>query len=148
MGNIAGFFFVASPCAISTEEFSGGMAFSRISKIASAPKKRSAKVKPASARLVDHVADAIFVYDFEQGTIVDLNPQACEGLGYTRQELVGKTALAFHPDPDLPTLERSRSGPRPGRRSSTHTGIDERMEQSSLSKYIPASFGTAAAASC
>jgi PAS domain S-box-containing protein len=55
--------------------------------------------------LVDHVADAIFLYDFEQGTIVDVNPQACEGLGYTRQELLGKTAAAFHPDPDRAALD-------------------------------------------
>jgi len=55
--------------------------------------------------LVDHVADAIFVYDFEQGTIVDVNPQACESLGHTRQELVGKSGLAFHPDADRPALE-------------------------------------------
>ena len=55
--------------------------------------------------LVDHVADGIFVYEFEQGTIVDVNPQACEGLGYTRQELVGKTGLAFHPDPDGAAME-------------------------------------------
>ena len=54
---------------------------------------------------VDHVADAIFVYDFEQGTIVDVNPQACEGLGYTRQELVGKTPLAFHLDSDRAAME-------------------------------------------
>ena len=46
--------------------------------------------------MVDHAADAIFVYDFEQGIIVDVNPQACEGLGYTRQELVGTNAFAFH----------------------------------------------------
>ena len=55
--------------------------------------------------LVDHVADAIFVYEFEQRTIVDVNPQACEGLGYTRQELVGKNGFAFHPDPDRPAME-------------------------------------------
>jgi PAS domain S-box-containing protein len=48
--------------------------------------------------LVEHAADAIFVYDFEQGTIVDVNPRACEGLGYTREELVGMDPLAFHPD--------------------------------------------------
>jgi PAS domain S-box-containing protein len=48
--------------------------------------------------LSDHAPDAIFVYDFELGTIVDVNPQACEGLGYTRQELLGTGPLAFHPD--------------------------------------------------
>jgi len=49
---------------------------------------------------VDHAADALFIYDFEQGTIVDVNRQACESVGYTRQELIGTAALAIHPDAD------------------------------------------------
>ncbi|HEV3333181.1 MAG TPA: PAS domain S-box protein [Bryobacteraceae bacterium] len=55
--------------------------------------------------LVEHAADAIFVYDFEQGTIVDVNPRACEGLGYTREELVRMDPLAFHPDLDRVAME-------------------------------------------
>jgi PAS domain S-box-containing protein len=47
---------------------------------------------------VDHAGDALFVYDLEQRTIVDVNKKACESLGYTRQEIIGKTPLAFHPD--------------------------------------------------
>jgi PAS domain S-box-containing protein len=47
---------------------------------------------------VDHAGDALFVYDLEQRTVVDVNREACESLGYTRQEIVGKTPLAFHPD--------------------------------------------------
>ncbi len=47
---------------------------------------------------VDHAGDALFVLDLEQGTIIDLNRAACESLGYTRQELIGKTPLAFHLD--------------------------------------------------
>jgi len=56
---------------------------------------------------VDHAADAIFVYDLERGTIFDVNPQACEGLGYTRQELVGMNPLAYHleSDSDRPAME-------------------------------------------
>ncbi len=42
---------------------------------------------------VDHVADAITVQD-EQGIIVDVNRQGCEGLGYSRQEVVGKAPSA------------------------------------------------------
>jgi PAS domain S-box-containing protein len=55
--------------------------------------------------LSDHAPDAILVYDFELGTIVDVNPQACEGLGYTRQELLGTDLLAFHPDLDREAME-------------------------------------------
>ncbi len=45
---------------------------------------------------VDHAADALFVYDLEHRSLVDVNRSACEGLGYTRQELIGKTSLFFH----------------------------------------------------
>jgi PAS domain S-box-containing protein len=54
---------------------------------------------------VDHAADALFIFDFEQRTIVDVNRQACESLGYTRDELIGTTALAFHVDSDTTAME-------------------------------------------
>jgi formate hydrogenlyase transcriptional activator len=54
---------------------------------------------------VDHAGDALFVQDLEQGTIVDVNRQACESLGYIRQELIGNTARAFHLDSDRASLE-------------------------------------------
>ena len=47
---------------------------------------------------VDHAGDALFVYDLEQRTVVDVNRRACEGLGYAREELIGKTPLGFHLD--------------------------------------------------
>ena len=47
---------------------------------------------------VDHAGDALFVYDLEQRTVVDVNREACESLGYTRQELVGNTPAAYHLD--------------------------------------------------
>ena len=37
-------------------------------------------------RLVEQAADAIFVHDLE-GRFVDVNRQACESLGYSREEL-------------------------------------------------------------
>ena len=54
---------------------------------------------------VDHAGDALFVQDLEQGTIVDVNRSACESLGYTRQELIGNTAVAFHLDSDRAMVE-------------------------------------------
>jgi PAS domain S-box-containing protein len=54
---------------------------------------------------VDHAADAFFIQDFEQGTIIDVNRSACESLGYTRQELIGTTPLAFDVNLDQATLE-------------------------------------------
>jgi len=47
---------------------------------------------------VDHAGDALFVYDLEQRIVVDVNREACESLGYSRQEIIGKTPLAFHSD--------------------------------------------------
>jgi PAS domain S-box-containing protein len=43
---------------------------------------------------VDHAADAFFLHD-EGGAILDVNRQACESLGYTREELVGMTPYHF-----------------------------------------------------
>ena len=54
---------------------------------------------------VDHAGDALFVYDLEQRTVVDVNRSACESLGYARQELIGKTPLGFQPDSDQATME-------------------------------------------
>jgi PAS domain S-box-containing protein len=45
--------------------------------------------------IVDHAADALFVQDLEQQRIVDVNRRACESLGYSREELLGKPLLDF-----------------------------------------------------
>src|SRR6202011_1061198 len=39
---------------------------------------------------VDHATDAFFLLG-DKGAILDVNRQACERLGYTRNELLGKT---------------------------------------------------------
>jgi PAS domain S-box-containing protein len=54
---------------------------------------------------VDHAEDAFFMLDLEQRTIIDVNRCACESLGYTREELIGKTPLAFDVNLDRTTLE-------------------------------------------
>jgi len=54
---------------------------------------------------VDHAADAFFMLDFDQGTILDVNRCACESLGYTRQELIGMSPLAFDLDLNRAALE-------------------------------------------
>ena len=54
---------------------------------------------------VDHAADAFFMLDFEQGTIIDVNRCACESLGYSRQELIGMTPLVFDVNLDRTTFE-------------------------------------------
>jgi PAS domain S-box-containing protein len=47
--------------------------------------------------LVDHATDAIFLYD-EDGTVLDVNSQACDTLGYAREELIGMHARHFDRD--------------------------------------------------
>src|SRR5438128_9892016 len=46
---------------------------------------------------VDHATDAFFLQD-EHGVILDVNRQACSSLGYTREELAGKTPVDFDHD--------------------------------------------------
>src|SRR5436305_3548218 len=46
---------------------------------------------------VDHATDAFFLQD-DRGAILDVNRQACESLGYTRDELLGMTPADFDPD--------------------------------------------------
>ena len=54
---------------------------------------------------VDHAGDALLVQDLESGTIVDANRQACESLGFTREELLGKTPALFHLDSEQLQVE-------------------------------------------
>lgn len=43
---------------------------------------------------VDHATDALFVHD-DAGRVLDVNRQACESLGYSREELIGMTPALF-----------------------------------------------------
>jgi len=45
----------------------------------------------------DQVTDAFYLHD-EHGTIVDVNQQACESLGYSREELIGMMPEQFDAD--------------------------------------------------
>ena len=58
---------------------------------------------------VDHATDAFFLHD-DQLTVLDVNRQACESLGYSREELIG-----MHPrDFDVAWTRRPSSGWRSG----------------------------------
>lgn len=52
---------------------------------------------------VDHVADAMFLHTAD-GTVLDVNQQACDSLGCSRDELIGQLPLAFDPDVNLEQL--------------------------------------------
>ena len=63
--------------------------------------------------LVDHASDAFFLYN-EDGTVLDVNRQACESLGYTRDELIGMSAFDYAVDLTPERLQRSRDRLRTG----------------------------------
>src|SRR5271166_3821538 len=82
------------------EELAGDLAFGIVTLRSAAARKRAEEALHESETLfrtfVDHAGDALFVYDLEEKTIVDVNRAACESLGYTRQELIGKSPGDFH----------------------------------------------------
>ncbi|HXK22054.1 MAG TPA: PAS domain S-box protein, partial [Myxococcota bacterium] len=49
--------------------------------------------------LVDHATDGIYLHG-EDGVLIDVNRQACDSLGYTRDELIGMSAFDIDPDLD------------------------------------------------
>jgi PAS domain S-box-containing protein len=69
---------------------------------------------------VDHATDAFFLHD-EQGIILDVNRQACEGLGYSREELIGMDPRAFDVGLDAPALDRMAEQVRSGQTISFET---------------------------
>jgi PAS domain S-box-containing protein len=65
-------------------------------------KRAGEELRAAETRFrtsVDHLTDALFIHDDqdEQGRIIDVNQQACDSLGYTREELIGMTAFDYDP---------------------------------------------------
>ena len=62
-------------------------------------KRAEEELRAAESRFrtyVDHATDALFVHGDER-KVVDVNRQACESLGYTREELIGMTPRDFDP---------------------------------------------------
>jgi PAS domain S-box-containing protein len=62
-------------------------------------KRAEEELRAAETRFrmyVDHATDALFVHD-ESRKVVDVNRQACESLGYTREELIGMMPGDFDP---------------------------------------------------
>ncbi|HEY2498429.1 MAG TPA: PAS domain S-box protein [Candidatus Angelobacter sp.] len=75
----------------------------RVRKEAVTAKWRHAEAMEAETRFrtfVDHATDALFVHSDDQARVVDVNRQACETLGYTREELIGALPSLFDPAAD------------------------------------------------
>jgi PAS domain S-box-containing protein len=66
------------------------------------------KLRASAARLrtfVDHATDAFFLLD-DDWTVLDVNRQASHGLGYSRQELIGKHKSDFDVGLDDASIQR------------------------------------------
>jgi PAS domain S-box-containing protein len=64
--------------------------------------------------LMDNATDGFFLMD-DQGTVHDVNRQACESLGMSREELLGKTPFAFDPDITLAQITELKEAVNSGR---------------------------------
>lgn len=53
---------------------------------------------------INQAADALFVHDFS-GQFIDVNPQACKNLGYSREELLNMSVFDLELDFDLPRAQ-------------------------------------------
>ncbi len=63
-------------------------------------KRAEAELRTSEARFrtfVDHATDGFFLYDVETGVFTDVNQQACDSLGYARDELIGTSPDRFDP---------------------------------------------------
>jgi PAS domain S-box-containing protein len=54
---------------------------------------------------VDYATDAFFLLD-DSSTVLDVNRQACESLGYSREELIGKRRTEFDIGLDEPSIQQ------------------------------------------
>jgi PAS domain-containing protein len=70
-------------------------------------KQTEEELRASEARyrtFVDHATDAFMLHG-EDGTLIDVNPQACDNLGYSRDELIGMTPMEFDPNVSNDLLE-------------------------------------------
>ncbi|TKX87723.1 PAS domain S-box protein, partial [Halorubrum sp. SS5] len=49
-------------------------------------------------KVFEYNNDAVMIVNFETESFVDVNPRACELLGYSREELLSMNPEAIHPD--------------------------------------------------
>lgn len=78
--------------------------------------------------LTEQAADAFFVHD-ESGRILEVNRRACEGLGYSREELLQKRVTDLEQDFDQIALEQVTQQLQPGQ-ARTLIGLHERKNGS------------------
>jgi len=80
----------------------GGLAVLVVCEDITQQKRAEDELRASEARfrtLVDHASDAFFLCD-APGNIIDVNRQACESYGYTREEFIRMNVFDLSPDPD------------------------------------------------
>lgn len=63
----------------------------------SCPESRRSVTEERYRKIFEHNNDAIFIVDLEDESFVDVNPRACEILGYSRSELLSMHPEDIHP---------------------------------------------------
>ncbi len=92
-GRVLGTFcmYYREPRTPSTQDLDLVEFATHIVQVAIERKRAEEELRKAETRFrtyVDHATDALFVFD-DQEKIIDANREACESLGYTREELIG-----------------------------------------------------------
>ncbi len=87
--------------------------------------------------LFEQAPEAIFIADLE-GRYTEVNDAACRMLGYTRQELLGKTIADIIPPEDLPRLNDARETLRSGDRVQVAEWTLRRKDGTSLPVEVSA----------
>ena len=97
------------PVEIRIRQFEqGGRRFLCVVRDITARKKAEDKLRESEARFrsfVDHATDGFFLFD-EHQALVDLNRQACESLGYSREEMIGMHPRDFDAALDKASIAR------------------------------------------
>ena len=98
------------PVEVRTRQFQqeGRLFFLSLVRDITERKRAQDELREAEVRFrtyVDHATDALFVHD-DKGIVVDVNRQACESLGHTREELAGRSPVEFDPSVDRGAVDQ------------------------------------------
>ena len=85
---------------------------------------------------VDHAMDAFFLLD-DRLTVIDVNRQACDSLGYSRDELIGMHPRDFDAGLDESSIERLRQRIAAGETLTLELATGARMGPASRWKSVP-----------
>ena len=88
---------------------------------------------------VDHAMDGFFLFG-EQRVVLDVNRQACESLGYSREELIGMHPCEFDAALDEASIARLAERVNAGETVTFEVCTGAKMEPSSRSRFAAASF--------